>query len=196
LGKSEVRMFAVAFSRRRRSARRPPRCRAQRRLVLVSVAGQSFFVLRRPFPPRLDVDDVTLDLRNFTQLQLLTPASSSTHTQTAYRRRTFSLLLFRLSALTLPRLADALPQPRRTRPNPALLRLLLDWTAYRSAKTEVNGGKEVGEKEWDTLVKAGEKVKELCREKGLKIFILQPFGASFSSFPTLSFPSLPPSSSH
>jgi hypothetical protein len=64
------------------------------------------------------------------------------------------------------------------------------------AKTEVNGGKEVGEKEWDTLVKAGEKVKELCREKGLKIFILQPFGASFSSFPTLSFPSLPPSSSH
>ncbi|GAA6011915.1 hypothetical protein JCM10207_003428 [Rhodosporidiobolus poonsookiae] len=37
-------------------------------------------------------------------------------------------------------------------------------------------GRHVDEKEWDALCEAGEEVRRLVKEKGLEIFILQPFG--------------------
>lgn len=53
-----------------------------------------------------------------------------------------------------------------------------DLQAYAS-QTE---GRDVGEKEWDALVRAAEGVKRLLAERRLRCFILQPFG-QFEGWP-------------
>ena len=53
-----------------------------------------------------------------------------------------------------------------------------DITTFASDMT----GKEVGPKDFSTLVEVGKKIKELCEQHQLKILMLQPF-ANFEGWP-------------